>query len=37
VLSGSGTGEMAGLSGTAEITRHDDGSHTFTLEYTLDS
>lgn len=31
VVSGSGTGELAGIEGTAQIERHEDGSHTFTL------
>lgn len=31
VVSGSGTGELSGLEGTAQIERHEDGSHTFTL------
>ena len=32
VLPGSGSGDFAGVSGTAAIERHDDGSHTFTLD-----
>lgn len=35
VMSSSGTGGLAGLSGVATIDRHDDGSHTFTLDYEL--
>jgi hypothetical protein len=31
IQEGSGVGELLGLSGTAQIERHDDGSHTFTL------
>lgn len=31
VVPGSGTGDLADISGTAEIERHDDGSHTLTL------
>lgn len=31
VVPGSGTGDLRDLAGTAEIERHDDGSHTFTL------
>jgi hypothetical protein len=27
-----GTGELEGLRGTAELTRHDDGSHTIRLD-----
>jgi Protein of unknown function (DUF3224) len=35
VVVGSGTGELAGLSGTGEIDRRADGSHTFVLAYKL--
>lgn len=35
VLAGSGTGDLAGMTGSAEITRHEDGSHTFDLDYDL--
>lgn len=35
IAPGSGSGELAGIAGTAQLTRHDDGSHTFTLEYSL--
>jgi hypothetical protein len=35
ILDGSGTGELEGISGTAEIVRHDDGSHDFTLDFEL--
>lgn len=35
VMAVSGTGDLTGLSGTANIDRHDDGSHTFTLDYDL--
>ncbi|MHB8620998.1 MAG: DUF3224 domain-containing protein [Chloroflexota bacterium] len=35
VVQASGTGDLQGLSGTAQIARHDDGSHTFTLDYEL--
>ena len=35
VMGGSGTGALAGITGTADITRHEDGSHTFTLDYDL--
>lgn len=31
VVPGSGTGDLAGITGTADIERHDDGSHTLTL------
>jgi hypothetical protein len=33
VVPGSGTGGLAGLRGTAEISRDADGKHTLTLEY----
>lgn len=35
VLTGSGTGELAGINGTAAITQDDAGAHTFTLTYEL--
>ena len=35
VLAGSGSGELAGLSGTAAITQDGAGHHTFTLSYDL--
>jgi hypothetical protein len=35
ILPGSGTGELEGIVGTGEIVRHDDGSHDFSLDYTL--
>lgn len=31
VVERSGVGGLAGISGTGEIVRHDDGTHTFTL------
>lgn len=31
VVPGSGTGDLADITGRAEIERHDDGSHTLTL------
>ena len=31
IVPGSGTGDLADIAGTADIERHDDGSHTFTL------
>jgi hypothetical protein len=34
VVPGTGTGDLAGATGTAHVDRHDDGSHTFAL--TLD-
>ena len=34
VLPGSGTGELAGVRGEGQITRHEDGSHTYWLELT---
>lgn len=35
IVAGSGTDELTGLSGTAVLVRHDDGSHTFTVDYDL--
>ncbi|MGI8721807.1 MAG: DUF3224 domain-containing protein [Geodermatophilaceae bacterium] len=35
VMDSSGTGELTGLSGTAAIERHEDGTHTLTLSYDL--
>ena len=35
VVPGSGTGELAGLSGHLTIDRTDGGSHTYTFEYDL--
>jgi len=35
VLPGSGTGELAGVRGEGQITRHDDGSHSYWLDLTL--
>ena len=35
VVSGSGTDELAGLSGHLTIDRTDDGAHTYTFEYDL--
>ena len=32
VVRGSGTGDLAGVRGEGQITRHDDGSHTYWLE-----
>ncbi|GAA3393393.1 DUF3224 domain-containing protein [Cryptosporangium minutisporangium] len=37
VVADSGTGELTGITGTAVLERHDDGSHTFTLDYDLPS
>lgn len=31
IVPGSGTGDLADIAGTADIERHDDGSHTLTL------
>ena len=36
VMTSSGAGELTGLSGTASIDRHEDGSHSFSLEYEID-
>lgn len=35
VMPTSGTGGLEGITGKAEIARHDDGSHTFVLDYDL--
>jgi hypothetical protein len=35
VVPGSGTGELAGLRGTARITQAPDGKHTLTLDYSF--
>lgn len=35
VVPGSGTGELRGLAGTAEITVDEDGVHRLALEFTL--
>jgi uncharacterized protein DUF3224 len=35
VVPGSGSGELAGLTGEMAISRHDDGSHSFTFDYEL--
>lgn len=35
VVPGSGTGDLAGISGTVAITVLPDGGHTFTLDYEL--
>ncbi len=35
IVPGSGTGELAGLSGTVEISVGADGSHTLVLEYDM--
>lgn len=37
VMSASGTGGFVGMSGTASIDRHEDGSHSVVLEYELAS
>ncbi len=36
VMDSSGTGELTGLAGTADVERLADGTHTFTLSYDLD-
>lgn len=36
VVPGSGTGELAGLTGTMEISVTQDGTHTLALDYELD-
>lgn len=35
IMDSSGTGDLVGITGTPSITRHDDGTHTFTLDYDL--
>ena len=35
IAPGSGSGELAGIAGTAQLERHEDGTHTFVLEYSL--
>lgn len=35
VLADSGTGQLRGIRGTAQIVRHQDGTHVFTLDYDL--
>lgn len=32
---GSGSGDLAGITGELAINRHEDGSHTYTFEYEL--
>ncbi|SDH90426.1 Protein of unknown function [Actinokineospora alba] len=35
VVPGTGTNELAGLTGEFVITRHEDGSHTYTFDYEV--
>jgi Protein of unknown function (DUF3224) len=35
IVEGTGTGELTGIRGEGEIVRADDGSHSYTLDYTL--
>jgi hypothetical protein len=35
VVPGSGSGELVGITGEIAITRHEDGSHTYTFEYEV--
>lgn len=35
IVTDTGTGELAGISGTARIDRDEDGTHRFTLDYEL--
>ncbi len=35
VIVNSGTGDLSGISGAAQITVADDGGHTFDLDYTV--
>lgn len=37
ILGDSGTAGLVGITGTAVIDRHDDGTHTYTLDYDLPS
>jgi hypothetical protein len=36
IVSGSGTGELAGLRGTGKLEIDDEGTHHFTLDYEID-
>jgi hypothetical protein len=36
VIPDSGSGELTGLCGTAELVRHPDGAHTMTLDYEIE-
>jgi hypothetical protein len=36
VVPGSGTGQLKGITGEIVISRHEDGSHTYTFDYQLD-
>ena len=35
IVPGSGTGDLVGIRGTSTVTRHDDGSHTYAIDYDL--
>jgi len=35
IVPGTGTGALEGISGSATIDRHDDGSHSFSMDYLL--
>lgn len=35
IAPGSGSGDLAGIAGTAQLAKQEDGSHTFVLEYSL--
>lgn len=35
VIPGSGSGELKGITGEIAISRHEDGSHTYTFDYEL--
>ncbi|MGC7098578.1 DUF3224 domain-containing protein [Amycolatopsis lurida] len=35
ILPGSGVGELAGITGSAMVAKHEDGSHTLELDYAL--
>ncbi len=36
IVPGSGTGALVGIRGTSTVARHDDGSHTYAIDYDLD-
>lgn len=36
IVAGSGTGDLAGIRGSAELVIDDDGVHHFALDYELD-
>ena len=36
IVPGSGTGDLAGISGTSTVNRRDDGSHTYAIDFDLE-